>query len=250
MAGLPRTLPELVRKAIAGALQDVHVALPGKVLSWDPNTNLADIQVMVQHSVWDDDNGRTYEDLGVLAGVPVKWPRAGGFILTFPMQPGDTGELIFSSTPIGEWRSTNQSSKPADASRHSIGWPTFSPGLCADNNPPAAGDATARQAVLIIGKDGGSPQIRISGTDIKLGATATVPVALSTPTDAGLASMATAIGTLTTAVNAMVTTYASHTHGGVTTGMGVTAGPNGAMTAPPAGPAAPPTTAAALVKAQ
>ncbi len=172
MAGIPRTLPEIIRKAVSGALSDVHIALPGKVVSWDPTKNLADVQVMVQHAVYDDDNVRTYEDIGTLAGVPVMWPRAGGFVMSLPMTAGDTGLLVFCSAGIGEWRSSNQSSQPADASRHDIGWPVFVPGLFADVKLWSAGDPHGSKAIW--GKDGGE-QIQSDGTSIQIGANAVKP---------------------------------------------------------------------------
>lgn len=179
MAGIPRTLPELVKKAIAGAMQDVHVALPGTVQRWDATANLADVQVAVKHPLFDDDNGRTFEDMGVLLGVPVMWPRAGGFILTMPLTAGDSGLLIFNSTAIGEWRSSGQTSSPTDASRHSVGWPVFVPGLFPDLSPPAVGDLTPRGAGVVLGKDGANAQLRIDGTHVDVGAGATDFVALA-----------------------------------------------------------------------
>jgi hypothetical protein len=177
MAGLNRTLAEILRKAFAGQVQDVHVALPGQIVRYDATKNLADVQVMVQHPVWDEDNRRTYEDLGTLLGVPVIFPRGGGYVMTWPLSAGDTGQLVFHSTPIGEWRTTNQSSKPVDASRHSIGWPTFTPGLFADNNQFSSGDVSQRQAGVVIGKDGSSEQILIQPGLIQAGASGAASVA-------------------------------------------------------------------------
>lgn len=172
MSGLPRTLPEVIKRALESALADCHVAVPGKVLKYDATTNLADVDVQVQHSVWDDDNGRAYEDAGTLPGVPVMWPRASGFSLTMPIAAGDTGLLIFNSDAIGEWRSTGQKSQPADSSRLSVSWPVFVPGLYADANQFAAGDATARAAGILLGKDGAEQQLRIDATGVKQGASA------------------------------------------------------------------------------
>lgn len=197
MAGLPRTLPELVKKAINGALQDVHVALPGQVSAWNAATNLADVQVMVQHPVWDDDNGRTYEDLGTLVGVPVMWPRAGGYVLTMPLSAGDTGLLVFTSTPIGEWRTSNQSSQPADASRHSIGWPVFVPGLFADTAPPSPIDVAARTAGVVFGQDGGAGQILVQGSIVKVGAGGDF-----LPTKADYTALLAALNTFASGLNA------------------------------------------------
>jgi hypothetical protein len=208
VAGIPRTLSEIIRKATNGALADVHVALPAKVLSYSATTNLADVDVQVQHSVWDDDNRRTYEDPGTLPGVPVMWPRAGGFLLTLPLTAGDTGLLVFNSDAIGEWRSTNQKSKPADSSRLSVGWPVFIPGLFADMNPFAAGDVPYRTAGVVLGKDGGSTQIQINSSTIDVGVGATFFAAYGDVNDldwTAAKTLSTAIATFATAL----TTYAN-----------------------------------------
>lgn len=238
MSGLPRTMPELVKKAIAGALQDVHVALPGQVVSWDPILNLADVQVMIQHPVYDDDNDRVYEDIGTLVEVPVVWPRAGGCVITMPLASGDSGLLVFCSSPIGEWRMSGQSSQPADASRQSIGWPVFLPGLFPDIKPlsPNPLDIAARAAKMCLGVDGSPVQIRISPSGIELGGVPTDFVALAT----GVAG----------ALNAMKAAYDSHTH----TAASILDHLGGACTGATSGPApsfpAVPAVAATSVRAQ
>lgn len=153
-----------MRRAINAALADVHVAIPGKVIAYDPAKGLADVEMQIQHSLWDEDGNRSYEDIGTLPGVPVAWPRAGGFVITLPLAVGDTGLLVFNSDAIGEWRATGQKSQPDDASRLSVGWPVFYPGLSADSNPLAAGDVTNRTSKMVLGEDGGNTQIVLDKT--------------------------------------------------------------------------------------
>lgn len=230
MAGLPRTLPEVLRKAIAGKLQDVHVALPGQVVRWDAEANLADVQVMVEHPVYDDDGEREYEDIGVLIGVPVAWPRAGGHLLTLPMAAGDSGLLVFCSTPIGEWRETGQRSQPEDARRHSIGWPIFYPGAFPDVSPPAAGDVAARQAGLVLGKDGDVNQLRITGSTATTNAY--VDVGKGATDFVALASLVLA------RLEAIKTTFDAHTH---------VCAAAGSPSAPPVDPMTAPASVAAVI---
>lgn len=194
MAGIPRSLPELLKRAIAGKLSMVHVALPGQVVAYDATKNLADVQVMVQQSVWDDDNGRTYEDVGTLAGVPVVWPRAGGFKMTLPMAVGDTGLLVFCSDSTGEWRLTGQSSQPQDAERLGIGWPVFIPGFTPDIKKVSASDPASTKAIW--GSDGGNGQIRATASTLEFGPNPTSPIALATPLDAWIALVCAAFTTI------------------------------------------------------
>jgi hypothetical protein len=194
--GLPRDLVDVITKAIRGHMSDVHVALPGRVLSYDNAANTADVEVQVKKAVWTDDQEREYEDAVVLPAVPVQWPRAGGFMLTMPLTKDDMVLLVFNDTAIGEWRTSGEVSEPWDARRHSIGYPVAIPGFFPDTSPPA--DASARAAGMVLGKGGAEPQIRISATEIKLGATASDFVALKTLVEAEL--------------NAIRTLFNGHTH--------------------------------------
>ena len=178
------------------------------MLAYSATTGLADVDVQVQHSVWDDDNGRTYEDIGTLPGVPVMWPRAGGYLLTLPLAVGDTGLVVFNSDAIGEWRSTNQKSKPADSSRLSVGWPVFIPGLFADVNPFAAGDASQRTAGAVLGKDGGTTQIQINGSTVDIGAGASYFAAYGDVNDVDWAAAKT-LGSAIAALAGALSTFSA-----------------------------------------
>ena len=43
------------------------------------------------------------EQLPVLSDVPVLFPRAGGFFISFPIQPGDFVQLVFNEVSIDDW---------------------------------------------------------------------------------------------------------------------------------------------------
>ena len=204
--GITRSTIEVIRKNIAGVMQDVHVALPGQVVGFSQATGLADVQVMIEHPVWDDDNNVTYEDIGVLPGVPVSWPRAGGFIATFPIAAGDTGLLVFCSTPIGEWRATGQKSQPADASRHDIGWPVFIPGFSPDTKAPSSNCYQA--GAMVIGSETGTGQVIIKASEVDIGQGATDFIALASLVMARL--------------NTIQSTFDGHTH--AVSGSGLSAG--------------------------
>jgi hypothetical protein len=195
----PRTLPELLRKSSRATVNELHTCLPGKVAAWDATKNLADVELQVSLSTWDDDQNRTYEDPPVLPAVPVVWPRAGGFVITLPLAVGDMVLVIFSETSTAEWRATGQKSKPADARRLSIGHPVCIPGFFPDVTQMAAGDAGARANTMILGKDGSDLQVRIDNTNIKLGASATDFVALASKVATELTKIQTTLASATAA---------------------------------------------------
>jgi hypothetical protein len=120
--------------------------------------------------------------------------------------------VSFGEASLGEWRTTGQHSQPSDARRHSVGWPWCVPGLYPDTKPLAAGDQTARDAGLVIGKDGSNEQIRFAAGEIKAGANATDFVAL-----------ATLVANELTAIKNWAN---NHTHSGVTAGAGTSGAPS------------------------
>jgi len=185
MSGLPRTLAEIITKAIRNHLAEVHTALPGKVVRYDSAKQLADVQLQVKAAVWDEDNERTYEEIPILQEVPVCFMRGGGYFCSLPLQEGDFVLVIFSESSLQEWRATGQVSEPeGDARRHSIGWPVCYPACYPDNNPLAAGDDAARQNGLVIGRDGSSEQIRFANGVLELGVGTLQKVALEQKIDA------------------------------------------------------------------
>jgi hypothetical protein len=105
-----------------------------------------------------------------------------------------------------------QKSKPADSSRHSIGWPVFIPGLFADVNPFAPGDVPYRTAGAVFGKDGGATQIQINGTTVDVGVGAANFAAYGDVNDTdwtAAKTLATAISAFTSALTTYVTAIQS-----------------------------------------
>jgi hypothetical protein len=172
-------LIEILQQAFRGEREDIHTALPGKVVTYDPQTQLADIQLMIKRPVFDDTDTRQMgESFPILPSVPVRWPQAGGYAFVLPMQPGDFVWVEFSESGTGEFRSTGQESEPFDVSRHTITHPYCSPGA-----PPdvAAMTDTAVQTGerVVIGQLGTEFQVQIGAAVIALGAGATDFVALA-----------------------------------------------------------------------
>lgn len=186
MSGLDRSLVQLLEKAMRGRLADMHFMLPAQVVSYDGQ--FVQVNVMVQQPVFNDDNQITgYEKLPTLGPIPVSWPRFGGFYLSGPLAANDEGMVLFASTPIGEWRSTGQSSQPQDASRHSNGYPVFVPALFNDTRPLP--DGSARAAGVVLGKEGSSEQLIIQSGLIQAGASGANPL----PTQADYNALLTAV---------------------------------------------------------
>lgn len=179
MAGRPVSLTEVVSAATRARQAHIHTAIPGRVHSYDAATGLAEVEEMINDFSWNEDGDREFEEPPIHPGIPVVWPRAGGFVLTFPLQKGDPVLVIYSERSLAEWRSTGQKSDPVDASRHN-GYAVCIPGCYPDVLPMAAGDQTAREAGAVLGKDGAPEQVRVKTGAIELGVGTLQAVALET----------------------------------------------------------------------
>lgn len=170
---MPRTptLAEVLRASISGTLENVHTAIPGRVTSYNAATQQADIEPLIQAAYLDEEGERQVAKLPVVTGCPVAFPGGGGFTLIYPLQPGDTGLLIFSEASIDKWMSTGGNVDPDVDHRFALSDGIFVPGIRPFSSPRSTSGATG----LAVGLDAGH-QIQIDLTGIRLGATATEPL--------------------------------------------------------------------------
>jgi hypothetical protein len=149
-------LAEVIANAIESALIDVHVALPGKVESYDSATQTANVQLQVKRMLPKTDGQYATEDLPVLENIPVQFPRTRTFAFTMPVAEGDFGLVVFSEMSIDQWRSKGDNTSPGDIGRHTLTGAVFQPGLMP--NAEAIGDDIGDDAVF--GEIGGV-QVRV-----------------------------------------------------------------------------------------
>ncbi len=252
--GLPASLAEVIELAGRNLQAGMFTGVPAEVVTYDPVTNTISARIVVKNALFDRSGARDYESFPVIPAVPVMWPRGGGKVVRLPLEPGDSVWLAFSQAALAEWRTTGQTSEPIDSRRHSIGYPYAIPGAFPDVSPLSAADAIEVAAgAMIVGEDGGDQMI-IGGTlpGVRFGKLAISPVALSVPTDAGIAGVIAAVNANTAALEAFIVVFNAHTHPvpGVTVGPGATVSSvtgTAAAAAPAAAPAAA-TTASLLVK--
>ena len=83
----------------------LHCALPGKNLSFDSETQMAEIQPAVKRG------SLTYPPL---SGVPVFMP------VPFEVNPGDACLVIFADIDIDAWLSSGEAEEPLSARQHSL----------------------------------------------------------------------------------------------------------------------------------
>ena len=176
-------LAELLRKAMEHRLSDVRTSMPARVSVYNLATQTVDVEPLVRE-ITETDGDDIEEALPVIPGVPVAWPRGGGFFITFPLVPGNTGQIVVCDRSIDQWRTKGSDTytpgfgfavDPLDKRRHGLAGAVFYPGL-SDSLSPLL-DAHALD--LVLGKDGGS-SIHIKPTgEIHIGLAPSVFVALA-----------------------------------------------------------------------
>ena len=87
-------LADIIRQAIEDRLADLHVMLPGRIASYDATTQKADVEPLIRR-LQSTVDGEIAEDLPVIPGVPVVFPRTQTFRITMPVAVGDRCMLIF-----------------------------------------------------------------------------------------------------------------------------------------------------------
>ena len=145
---------DVILRAMDSRLCELHVALPGRVETYDPATQTADVKPMIQNVVREEAGTELVpEELPVVPTVPVLFPRAGAFFVSLPVKPGDFGMLVFNERSIDRFRAIGEDDPPGDNRCHSLAGATFLP--CA-LVPSKQKLADAHPDNLVVGRDGGS----------------------------------------------------------------------------------------------
>ena len=108
---MPETNPfptdeELHEMLMEQLLRGIHVAMPGRIQSYDPVHQVADIVIGVKDSYPDPEGDGEYLHVNypVLPAVPILWPRMGRWFMAMSVEPGDAVQVLFNSSAIGIWR--------------------------------------------------------------------------------------------------------------------------------------------------
>lgn len=96
-------LTEAVLAALQGFQSKVWTALPCIVESFNAAQMTCVLQPAIQAQLTKMDGSKEWITISLLLDVPVVFPSAGGFSLTFPVAPGDEVLAVFSSRCIDTW---------------------------------------------------------------------------------------------------------------------------------------------------
>ena len=154
------TQTELLEQAKTNAMMDVRVSMPARIVSFDPATKTASVEIGLK-MVNADDSQSEYPPL---VDCPCLFTRGGGFHLVHPYKAGDKGIVLFSDRCFDGWFQAGQVAPPMDFRVHSMSDAYFIGGAdCLDNVSPIVSDA------IFIGKDDNSAGVTIKASgDIDL----------------------------------------------------------------------------------
>lgn len=94
---------ETLQLALEGKQAEMWTAMPAVLTKFDALRRTCEVQPTIQAVVEDEFGKDKWVTLPLLVDLPVQFPGGGGFVLTFPLQPGDEGLVIFASRCIDLW---------------------------------------------------------------------------------------------------------------------------------------------------
>lgn len=191
----PPTLAELLKQVIENRLLDVHTALIAQIESYDAKKQQVNVSPVLKRSIKSLDGQRVNEQLPMLCDVPVLFPRAGGYFISFPIKPGDFVQLIFNESSIDEW--LLGATSLACSERFTLQGAVAIPGIYPESKPING----AHEKNFVAGKEEGL-QIHIDSQKIRLGsADANEALAIASAVKSELEKLKTAITTHVHAIN-------------------------------------------------
>jgi hypothetical protein len=162
-------IEELFRVALHQLRLTIRTTTVGTVISYNAATQRARVSVDSLMVVRDNATPPTAADPLptkelppiVLNDVPVAWPRTGLGYLTFPLGPGDSGELHVHDRSLANYLATGQAADPGRSWTHSLEDCVFWP--CRFDTPSPIVPPTSTTAATI------------EGPTVKIGAAAVEP---------------------------------------------------------------------------
>ena len=137
---------ESLRLALENAQSRLWTAMPGLVVSVNLLAQTLSVQPAIQGTVTSADGESQSVNLPLLVDVPIVWPRAGGFALTFPVAINDEVLVVFASRCIDSWWQSGQIGAQAEVRMHDLsdGFAILAP----TSQPRRLGNVSATNAQL------------------------------------------------------------------------------------------------------
>lgn len=111
---------EAQRAALDGRQARIRTAMPGIVTAVDLVKQTVSVQPAIQGQQDYPDGSTESVNLPMLVDVPISWPRAGGFALTFPIKVGDEVLVVFGDRCIDAWWQSGGIGAPLEPRMHDL----------------------------------------------------------------------------------------------------------------------------------
>lgn len=119
---------QVMAKYLDGYDFNLRCAAPGYIVTFDSVNQTAEVQIAITERIRCDHpdfikkHGCNIgpEIIPTLLDVPVCFPRAGGYVMTFPVNPGDECLIVFADTCIDAWYEYGGIQNQMDMRRHDL----------------------------------------------------------------------------------------------------------------------------------
>lgn len=143
-----------------------------------------DVQLCTNNPIFDEIGNVYTEPAPSISDVPYGILRGGGMMVSLPLEVGDAVLLLFSDLSTDVWRAGDGTAQdPGFVGKHTFDSAFAIPMFDRDARFFVDPEDSTAAGKLLIGKDGGAAQIRISTSAIELGNAVTDNVALSSKCD-------------------------------------------------------------------
>lgn len=136
------TLAEVVSALFDDRLEDLRVAMPGRVERYDAEKKLADVQPLIRAIRRGESGERIAEKLPVVPNVPVVFNGGSNLRIVFPLRRSDTVVMLWSRQSLDKWLSTGGLVDPGVDHVDSLADVFAIPGLRDFKNPWSGGGGT------------------------------------------------------------------------------------------------------------
>lgn len=110
---------ETLKRLMDNVSWDIRVAIPGIIKSFNATKQTVEVQVAIRERVVIDGE-ISWEAIKVLVDVPIVIPRAGGYMLTLPIEAGDECLVVFADACIDAWYQSGDVQNQIDRRRHDL----------------------------------------------------------------------------------------------------------------------------------
>lgn len=111
---------ELIQKIQDKLSNNLRVAIPGIIQAFDPVAQTVTVQPAIREHIMNEDLSTSWVDIPLLVDVPIVLPRAGGYVLTMPIQQGTECLVIFADMAIDGWFSYGGVQNQLEKRRHDL----------------------------------------------------------------------------------------------------------------------------------